>query len=336
MRVKECKALARETLIGRYGILIAAYFITLLVSVVIFAASAACFIFAVYHAGLLNKDFGFNAVFSLPLISLGVVAGLALFVFSWIVYWWFEIGRKKLMINICRGRVYGLGDIFYAFKSGSHPWNYILTGIILIFIPFLTGGIGTAAALLITLLMKDTAWCVVIIALVRILIAVISAYIMVSFMLAKIIVVDRPDIDALSAFGRSGKLMKGRRLKGFWLMYFSFLFWNLLIAVCSFAALWVLPYIECTNVIFYLDAEGSTWQIPGAKTKSEPAPEPAPEPAQEPAVEPEPAPEPAAEPVPEPIPEAGAEPALAEADTISEEPENTEPVNTEPEQESQT
>ena len=57
--------------------------------------------------------------------------------------------------------------------------------------------------------------------------------------------------------------MKGRKLKGFWLLYFSFLFWDILMLICGPAALWISPYIVCTTVIFYMDADGTLWQLPG-------------------------------------------------------------------------
>ena len=33
--------------------------------------------------------------------------------------------------------------------------------------------------------------------------------------------------------------------------------------ICGPAALWISPYIVCTMVIFYMDADGTLWQLPG-------------------------------------------------------------------------
>ena len=89
-------------------------------------------------------------------------------------------------------------------------------------------------------------------------------------MLAKIIIADKRETGISRALSTSHRLMKGRKLKGFWLMYLSFFFWYILMFMCGPAALWIAPYIACTTIIFYMDADGTLWQLTDAgKPKAE-------------------------------------------------------------------
>ena len=87
-------------------------------------------------------------------------------------------------------------------------------------------------------------------------------YFATMFMFAKLIIADKPDNTVGSAFSKSRELMKGRKLKGFWLMYLSFFFWYLLMFFCCVSMLWIAPYISCTMIIFYMDADNTLWQLP--------------------------------------------------------------------------
>ncbi len=263
MKIKECKAIARKTLIGRYGTLIFAGILAGLILMIFSAAVAGCAGFTLYHAGLLNSRLDRNVPFSLPLVSIGVVAFLAMLLLTWIISIWLDLGKKKLMLNICRGRKYGVGDIFYGFRAGSRPWNYLLAGliflIILLVFSLLPVILGFCVPRIPGINARTAKWAVIGIDAVIVLLAL---YVFTSFLFVTLILTDKPETGLSRAFSKSRELMKGRRIRGFWLITFSFLFWYLLIGVCRFTSLWVLPYIECAMCVFYLDADGSIWQIP--------------------------------------------------------------------------
>ncbi len=308
MKVRECKALARETLIGRYSTMIGAYFLSLLISLLMLAFTVGCAFFAVLNTGALNSALNVNYNFSYPLVVIGVLGFLAMILVSWLVTTWMEIGRQKLMLNICRGRRYGVGDLFYGFQTGAHPWKYVLASIILMIIVGVLRAVPGGIAAFITYVFKENSdQAQLVTAIVELVFLLFSLYISIRLMFTRTVLIDKPETDVMRAFGISGELMRGRKLKGFWLTYFSFLLWSILVVICPFVSLWVMPYMECTRTLFYLDADGSIWQVPGPARK---APAPAPAAPVTPAAAPAQAPQPA----PAAQPEAAAEPAPAAAE----------------------
>ena len=147
-------------------------------------------------------------------------------------------------------------------------------------------------------------------------IILIQIYVDLGLSFAELCIIDRPETGVGEALSRSMKVTKGKKLQLLWMTLFSFLFWRLLMLICRFTALWIVPYIQSAFTILYLDGAGEAWQIPAnrpsyhhTETVTDPVP-PAAVPAAEPAPEPEPQPQPEPEPQPEPaaIPELGQEP----------------------------
>lgn len=258
LKIKECKALARRTLAGKYKTIIAAWFVNLAISCIMWILTAICAVYALFGAGL----FG-GGTFSFVRVTAGVMAALAMTVASLFVGMWFDIGTTKLMLNICRGDRYKVSDVFYGFRSGSNTIGYILTGFLIWLITF---GINIAARILTMLsallLGSDTTAGISAQLILTTVFVVITVYAVTSLMLAKIIIADKPGTGIGQALAKSRRLMQGRMLKGAWLMYLSFIFWDILTVVCGIAALWIIPYITCTTVIFYMDADGTLWQLP--------------------------------------------------------------------------
>ena len=264
LRIKECKALARRTLSGRYVTVIAAYFITIAIKVLMWAITGMSAFMTGLHAGVMGSMMGTGIAFSFPKLLCGTMLTMFLLVMTVIVSLWFEIGSTKLMLNICRGLKGSVRDVFYGFREGSNTLCFILVGIVLGFISFvinvvqkllyaLAGHVFAnhteahiAAVIVITLITLFAMW-----------------YVATAFMFAKIIIADKRESSIGGALAASRRLMKGRKLKGFWLLYFSFLFWYILMFICGPAALWISPYIACTTIIFYMDADGTLWQLPG-------------------------------------------------------------------------
>ncbi len=271
LKVGECKALARRTLLGRYATVIGAYFITIGITFLMWSLTIASGCATLFGAGVLGSMLGSTAVFSFPKLVAGVMLTMFLLIASVFVSLWFEIGSTKLMLNICRGLKYGVSDVFYGFRKGSNTLRFVCIGVVLGLINAAVNFIQRLLFLLAEFVFKDAdvprITAVVLITIVTLL---ISWYISVSFMLAKIIIADRRETGISRALSTSHRLMKGRKLKGFWLMYLSFFFWYILMFICGPAALWIAPYIACTTIIFYMDADGTLWQLTDAgKAKAE-------------------------------------------------------------------
>ena len=263
IKVRDCKALARRTLLGRYGTVIGAYFVSSLIQLIVWLLVGAGVVFTVYNAGLLNTFLPFNIVFSFPKVVIGVMASLALFIAACIVSLWFEIGSTKLMLNICRGMKYGVGDVFYGFKSGSNTVSYVLAGFALMFIFAAVNTVQRTLFFVSSFFVGEhTYLSILVTAIISLLCMFVTYYLGTMFMFVKLIIADKPDNTVGSAFSKSRELMKGRKLKGFWLMYLSFFFWYLLMFFCCVSMLWIAPYISCTMIIFYMDADNTLWQLP--------------------------------------------------------------------------
>lgn len=83
--------------------------------------------------------------------------------------------------------------------------------------------------------------------------AVIKYY---DWRLVQYILIENPDISWRDALGRSKALMRSNRFAAFKLDL-SFLGWLLLgVMACGFGAIFVVPYIEATNVQLYLELSG--------------------------------------------------------------------------------
>ena len=264
LRIKECKALARRTLLGRYGIVIAAYFITIAIKVMLWVLTAISGGMTLLCAGVFGGMLKTGIAFSFPRLVCGVMLTMFLLVATIIVSLWFEIGSTKLVLNICRGVKSSVGDVFYGFKEGSNTLCFIMTGVALGFIIFVINAVQKLLYLLAgKVLANQTGAHIAAVVIITVISLLIMWYVSTAFMFAKIIIADKRESTIGGALKASRRLMKGRKLKGFWLLYFSFLFWDILMLICGPAALWISPYIVCTTVIFYMDADGTLWQLPG-------------------------------------------------------------------------
>ena len=264
LRIKECKALARRTLLGRYGIVIAAYFITIAIKVMMWVLTAISGGMTLLCAGVFGGMLKTGIAFSFPRLVCGVMLTMFLLVATIIVSLWFEIGSTKLVLNICRGVKSSVGDVFYGFKEGSNTLCFIMTGVALGFIIFVINAVQKLLYLLAgKVLANQTGAHIAAVVIITVISLLIMWYVSTAFMFAKIIIADKRESTIGGALKASRRLMKGRKLKGFWLLYFSFLFWDILMLICGPAALWISPYIVCTTVIFYMDADGTLWQLPG-------------------------------------------------------------------------
>lgn len=261
--VKECKALARENLQGRYGTVIGAYVVSGLIEAGVFIAAFASLAAAMYCGGVfggVRADFGMTAAFS--------AVFTALLLFAVILSLFFSYGQTKLLLNMLRGKKYGITDIFAGFRSGSNVWTFIFTGII--------------KSLLILVFTLITNICIyfheyrimsaglnagragIVYPCIRILIFAASVYVVCTLFLSTIIAADRTGAGVSGALRQSAALMKNKKTGAFWFTYFSFIPWELIAVMCPFAALWINPYVISSEIIFYMAAEETLWQLPGS------------------------------------------------------------------------
>lgn len=282
LKVREIKALARQTLIGRYGTLILAGIVA---AVLVFLSSAAMFGglaaalnwsgalagpdgngYSIIQPGI-NLHIYSDAAPSMPLMIAGVVVFTIFLIITLILLIWFYIGKRKLMLNICRGDRYGLGDLFYGFSAEAHPFRVIFASIARFLIHNLVGLIALGVFFGSSHILKDMPdaslelkkWLPIVLIVIM---ALIQLNIDIGYTFAELSIIDRPETRVGEALKHSREVTKGRKLKLIWMALFSFIFWYLLICVCRFTALWILPYIRAAYTVLYLDGDGSAWQLP--------------------------------------------------------------------------
>ena len=265
--VKEYKREAREKLCGRYGLLVGAQILSGVFVYGLALLAAAFLLIGIGGAIGLRQtaqgggiwDAGDLAVNLPASAATAFGAGFAiaftvLLLLALLVGFFLMIGMQKLWLNICRGQRYGMGDLFYGFRKGSHPLRYLgvcVLEVLIILAAYLLFLIGLLAALI---GMPDTPAQAAFILIFVLIWLFLFCYVLFGISFAGMFVIDQPETRVLQAFGRSWRMMKGRKLQFLWLS-FSFILWSIPEYLSAgLASLWIDPYIGFAQIGFYLDA----------------------------------------------------------------------------------
>lgn len=177
------------------------------------------------------------------------------------------IGCLLVHLNMTRGEEYKLPTIFSPFRSGAerHFGACLLYDLLLVAacLPGILAALwfsytepdGVSIAALVTCCIISLILCV----------AVSLAY-----RLCFLFLLDYPKMKVSAAFKECRRMMKGNKMRLFYI-FVSFLGWYGLV-ICSFgiAALWVVPYMTQTLITFYLDCTGELDRIPVRDYRNEP------------------------------------------------------------------
>lgn len=262
IKVSECKSHARQNLLGRYSTVIGAQLISSCLTILVYMLAAAALCFALYYGNVIGHapyDLKMVIICSL-LFTLFLAGGTLLVLF-------FYYGQTKLFINILRGRKYSVGNIFYGFRHGAGTWTLVLTGLVKYALIYACTLLTQVWGMLyrFRILFFDNGYIFDAVYIVgNIILFLITVYLACALFLCELIAVDRPEKGVLGSLKLSRSLMKGKKLKAFWFMYLSFLPWSLIGMICPFAMLWITPYIRCSQIVFYMAAEETLWQLPGS------------------------------------------------------------------------
>lgn len=228
----QLKCFSRVALKGRYGLLISALILTGLISVL---------------TSILVGVFLGNSS-SLPLLLIRIAVSYLLSALISML----QTGLARMFLNVSRGQVTSLADMFYAFRRQMDQFlvlHLILSAIgSLLTLPiyymeylFTLGRLTELPYLLFLygymilypiLLILFTLW----------------------FALADYLLIDRPNLSATEALGESVRLMRGRKWR-LCKLYLSFLGMYLLgYLSVGIGLLWVGPYVSTTLAFFYRDA----------------------------------------------------------------------------------
>lgn len=230
----QLKAQARQALVGNYGIAIGAMLLVWVIYIVLFIPLYLVSLFA-----------GFTVDFTGAYIGFTIIWYVLFYIFTLL----FSIGILRVAYQICMTGTASVGDLFYAFRN--HPMRFV--GLLLLlmllqllaYIPgFVISVIGQSFNISIG---PFWSFCSVLVNLLFIF------FVSLQYTLAPFVLIDHPDYRVMESLRTSKELMKGNR-------------WRCVVLVLSFIGvlllgylsmgvgfLWLLPYLQCTLMFFYLD-----------------------------------------------------------------------------------
>lgn len=230
---KELKALARDTLVNRYGSFIGVMIIYFLI---ILGANA-----------LLNFAFPFGV----SIVS-SIISWIASFIVNLITSV-LLVGLIRFTLNMCRGEQYRLSDLFFGFRT--HPDKIIIAQFLLSLISEICAIPLTVISVMQnqhTLSISD----LTVRALVGLACTFLAFVLTLGLQLTMYLLCDYDNLSAIQALRESWHLMRGNKAR---LFYLSVSFFGVLllgVLSCGIGLLWALPYYHVTFGYFYLDIIG--------------------------------------------------------------------------------
>lgn len=224
----EMKSAARELLLGKYGSYIGAYITAeLMLTMISFVASS-----------VLPPDNTWGMVFNLA-ISFVIELIAAVFL----------LGMIQYTMNMCTGSPYKLSDVFYGFRS--HPDKAIICKFLFIVAEL----VCLLPAILFGVLysINENGLLLIVASLFLVIGLVIAVIIHLTLYFVYYLILDYPDATVKELLTYCADMMKGHRIKLFYL-YASFLpMYALGILSLGIGLFFVEPYVNVTLAQFYLD-----------------------------------------------------------------------------------
>ncbi len=239
----ELKRLAREKLVGHWGLVIGAM---LLLALLTFAALLPFeFLFFITGGGMVQ--------FFTYLVAAMIISVISII---------FKCGIIRMMLSFAKGQGAEIGMMFGEFTK--RPDRYIIAALMLVGIEVLCALPGSLCWI-VGLAQGSTLASGIGLAL-SLAGGVITILVGLRFNLVFILLVDDPQMGAVGAFRESSRLMDGNKGRMFYL-YLSFLgLMFLCICSCGLGMVWVTPYMNQTIISFYLDVSGELDKMQGAGT----------------------------------------------------------------------
>lgn len=224
----ELKQMARNSLTGKWGIVIGLTLLEILFTIILSAIAIP------FSNGYTPLNI---IIYVLVVLITSLITGL------------FSAGSAFFFLNLSRGREYKISDLFAAFKM--HPDRFLIVSLIL-----------TAAQLIFTVpplflptagSMEDAYFVLMISSLCSLLGSIVALILSLFFGMSTYLLLDFPEMGAIESMKLSAKLMRGNKGHYFYISL-SFLGWFLLgLLSCGIGYLWVLPYASMTFTYFYTD-----------------------------------------------------------------------------------
>lgn len=233
---KYWKLHAKESLRGNWGLAIAGMLLS----------AAVNFVGNYMSSGLFPGE-------SIPALAMSQVF---LFIVS-LIGMIFSTGYSYMLLNMSRGRKFGLGDLIYMFRN--QPDRVLVAGLVIslidtvLMLPLNYWTIMTSPAA--QTLDAQAAWLQTALGLLILGIA-LGVVFKLPLTLTFYLLADNTEMGGLEALKTSVRLMRGKKWKYF-VLQLSFLPLLILSAFTLYIALlWLLPYMQTVDTAFYMDALG--------------------------------------------------------------------------------
>lgn len=261
----ELKRRARQALKGNYGTAIGGlilfyivyWFLAMAIEVigVVFIAMGGLmggFAEAAAGASFMSED-------SLLVIVYLVVFFAVMYLLIGLIVFLMMPGLIQLYMNICKGKKAKCTDIFWVFQN--KPWKFAGISLGYSLIMFVIGLPSTILSIAGSVT-GDVIFVAIFNIAYSVIIMILSIYVTLTFSMFFYILVEDPRKSWIQALAESRRMMIGNRLR-FLGLGFSFLGWMCL-GMMSFGIgmLWLMPYMSCTSIYFYLDLQPQIETIP--------------------------------------------------------------------------
>lgn len=226
----ELKRAARENLGGKY-------------STAIFAMVAASFI-----PSVLLYPFADNA--STGGSSQKIIYALASIIIT-LIQMILTCGQLRLHLNIAEKRPYQFSDIFFSFRN--YPQKIV--GAYLLLFLFMIPAVlpGSVLLTLALLLFSDSAPFMGLAVIVLLAGAIFDIRIALQYGLIFFMLAENPNASVRATFRKSKSIMEGNKLRLFYLQLSFLGFYLLAVLSCGIGMFWVMPYMQQTSILFYLE-----------------------------------------------------------------------------------
>ena len=233
---KYWKLYAKRTLSGNWGLAIAGMIVSTAVNLI----------------GNYMASFLFPGV----TVSAMLLSQVFLFIVS-LIAMIFTSGYIYMLLNMSRGREYGLGDLFHMFRN--QPDRVLVAGFVLslidniLLLPLTYWTVMTSPAA--ETMEAYLSW-VQTAGILMVLGMALAVVIKLPLSLTFFLLADHPEMGGVEALKTSVRLMKGKKWKYF-VLQLSFVPLLILSAFTLYIAmLWLIPYMNAADTAFYMDACG--------------------------------------------------------------------------------
>lgn len=256
----ELKKQARQALKGHYGTVIGGYMMYMAIYGLLLTVFYVALFAMIVIGGFAADQYGVFAYSSDEGVFVAVFAVcILLFAGMLVIIYMLMPGLIRMHMNICKGEPASAMDIFWGFRN--KPGKFAGIALLLFLISILCAVPSTILSM--AAMVTDYRVFPAVFNLVyTVILWVISMYASLTFSMFFFILVEDPGKGLIQALKESREMMIGNRIR-FLGLSLSFLGW-IFLGMMSFGIgmLWLMPYMTCTTIFFYLDLQPKIETIP--------------------------------------------------------------------------